>query len=111
MNFTDIDGHWAKDAIVTEALNGNVLGYEDNTFRPDASITRAEAATMLNRFFDRNVKDRGLVAADNDEERARFSDLTPSFWAYYELVEATNTHSYARYVQGQVEEEWIHIVK
>ena len=47
--FTDIDGHWAEDAIVREYERGVVKGSADGTFRPDDSLTRAEMATMLDR--------------------------------------------------------------
>ena len=33
---------------------GWIMGYEDNTFRPDKAITRAEAVTMINRVLQRN---------------------------------------------------------
>lgn len=39
---SDIDGHWCADIITEMYENGNISGYEDNTFRPDLKITRAE---------------------------------------------------------------------
>lgn len=38
---------WAADAIARAAQHGIVRGYEDGTFRPEATITRAEVATMV----------------------------------------------------------------
>ena len=48
--FSDVEEHWAKDSI--EKLNdvSIIKGYEDNTFRPDNYMTRAEVATILNRM-------------------------------------------------------------
>ncbi len=43
---------WAKDAIYMARETGIVKGYPDNTARPLALITRAEAATLLSRFID-----------------------------------------------------------
>ncbi len=43
---------WAKDAIYMARESGIVKGYPDNTARPLALITRAEAATLLSRFID-----------------------------------------------------------
>ncbi|MDD6214353.1 MAG: S-layer homology domain-containing protein [Firmicutes bacterium] len=38
---------WAEQYIGTMVLNGYVSGYEDNTLRPQSSVTRAEAVTMI----------------------------------------------------------------
>ena len=46
--FTDVPaGCWYTDAIVWAAHNGIVSGFGDGTFRPNAAITRAQAAVML----------------------------------------------------------------
>ncbi len=45
--FNDIVGHWAQEAIREAEKLGLVFGYEDNNFRPDREITRAEATTMI----------------------------------------------------------------
>ncbi|HOK49994.1 MAG TPA: S-layer homology domain-containing protein, partial [Sedimentibacter sp.] len=47
--FSDIDGHWAKEWIEKAVNSGFVTGYEDGTFKPDRTITRAEFSTMLNK--------------------------------------------------------------
>ena len=50
-NFTDIaEGQWYTDAVVWAQSNAIVTGYEDNTFRPNASITRQEMAVMIARY-------------------------------------------------------------
>lgn len=45
--FTDIENHWAKLHIEKLEAYGIVNGFSDGTFRPDESITRAEAAVMV----------------------------------------------------------------
>ena len=50
--FTDVNGHWAEDAINFCAENGIIDGYADCSFRPDQTITRQEVATILARAFD-----------------------------------------------------------
>jgi hypothetical protein len=45
--FTDIGTHWAKDYISACVTAGVINGYPDNTFRPDSTATRAEAAKMI----------------------------------------------------------------
>ena len=41
--FSDIAKHWAKNDIEESAKLGFTAGYEDHTFRPESSITRAES--------------------------------------------------------------------
>lgn len=47
--FKDEDkiGSWALKHVKTAVQNGIIEGYPDNTFRPKANITRAEAFTMI----------------------------------------------------------------
>lgn len=52
LSFTDkatIDG-WAADEVGTVAEKGLIKGFEDSTFRPKNSASRAEAAVMLYRM-------------------------------------------------------------
>lgn len=50
--FIDIDHHFAEEAILTLAAQNVVSGYDDNTFRPDASLARAEAAALLDKVLE-----------------------------------------------------------
>lgn len=48
--FGDIPGnYWARQYIEAAAKNSLVSGYPDGTFRPDAQVTRAEAAALIYR--------------------------------------------------------------
>lgn len=49
--FSDVDNHWAKDSIEKLSQINIVKGYEDNTFRPDKNMTRAEVVTIINRLI------------------------------------------------------------
>ncbi len=49
--FTDIAGNWARDSIEALAARGIIGGYPDNTFRPDAPVTRGEFASLLATAF------------------------------------------------------------
>lgn len=46
---SDIEGHWAANAIVRAVKLGFINGYGDHTFRPEAKVTRAEFVVMLGR--------------------------------------------------------------
>lgn len=43
----DINGHWAEKAITNVIKSGYMDGYEDGSFRPENSITRAESSAVL----------------------------------------------------------------
>nr|WP_240548402.1 immunoglobulin-like domain-containing protein [Paenibacillus lignilyticus] len=47
IHFSDITGHWAEPNIKKAASSGIVKGYQDGTFKPGKTVTRAEFAVML----------------------------------------------------------------
>ena len=98
--FTDVAGHWAEQYIYMAAEKGLIVGYPDNTFRPDAPITRAEAMTIINRLLERHPhKDRLL------QNMIRWPDnMNPNAWYYAEVQEATNIHIYV--LEGDGFENW-----
>jgi hypothetical protein len=51
----DIAGHWSETDVQGAVERGIIKGYEDNTFKPDQEITRAEVATIAMRIM-RNVE-------------------------------------------------------
>lgn len=48
--YTDIENHYAKDAI--EALAKFGIGFADSEFKPDINITQADFVTLLNAAFN-----------------------------------------------------------
>ena len=105
--FADVVGHWAERPIGSEYQAGRILGYPDGTFRPDAHITRCEAAVILNKIFERNFDAMSLLKCKNPQMIKYFTDLYNDFWGYNEMVEATNTHEYVRRNTNRVEENWL----
>ena len=52
-SYSDVSAdEWYNNAISTLSNAGIITGYPDGTFRPDASITRAELATIAAKFDD-----------------------------------------------------------
>lgn len=89
--FTDIDGHWAEDAINAAYGAGWVGGYPDGTFRPNNNITRAEVMSLVNRVLDREVDEDGML-----DDMLTWVDNEPGTWYYEAVQEATNSHDYER---------------
>lgn len=106
--FTDTKGHIFEREIERAYANRRIEGYPDNSFRPDAEITRAEAVKILNSLFDR-VPDKDYID-ENEMDLNKFSDLNKSYWYYYELMEASNSHKYLRKENG-LDELWKDIFK
>ncbi|WP_288961530.1 S-layer homology domain-containing protein [uncultured Peptoniphilus sp.] len=94
-DFQDVKDHWAKDAIDKLYGNKNVTGYPDGSFKPNAKITRAEAVTILNSVFNRNTNKSSLNNV-NTSSLNKFSDVNEGFWAYYNILDAANTHDRER---------------
>ena len=75
----------------------------DNTFRPDNNITRAEVVAIVNRVTGRSA-DTEYINKNMSAVNV-FTDLKDkSYWAFYEILEAANTHSV---VTGNKGEVWV----
>jgi hypothetical protein len=67
--FKDIKGHWARSAIEQLADEGLMVGFEDNSFRPDDVLTRAQIVTVLCRLLGR------AASANEGNAESSFTDL------------------------------------
>lgn len=69
LTFTDSNliAGWAQNAVALAAGRGIVTGYEDGTFRPDNTISRAELAVMLSRALNLDVTDSSTGFVDDDQ--------------------------------------------
>ncbi len=85
LGFTDADtiSDVYKKAVAWGVQNGIIKGYEDNTFRPNQAISRAQMATMLYRYL---VQKDGPVS---DELKATY-DFTDKDDIAAPFVEAVN---------------------
>lgn len=69
-------GAWYNNAVSTLSNMGIINGYEDGTFKPNASITRAEFTAIATRFFDYEAEYDGA-----------FNDVSARAW-YADYVQA-----------------------
>ena len=90
--FTDVaEGSWYENFVAVAAEIGLIEGYEGSVFRPDESITRAEACTIINRTLNRAPDKEHLLP---ESEMNVWPDNTPDEWFYADMQEATNSHEY-----------------
>ena len=94
--FADVKGHKYERFINQAYGNKRILGYPDGTFRPDADITRAEVTAMINRLYDRKADDKSFDYLANHYDLKKFTDMNLNHWAYYDVMEAANSHRYVR---------------
>ena len=106
VKFTDVSAdHWAYDAIAIAAKMGWIEGYPDGTFRPDATITRAEMMTLVNRALERVPSDEDHLLSER--VMLTFPDCTTRDWFYIAVQEATNSHTYERAAtEKNGDEQW-----
>ena len=71
---SDLGGHWAEANVKYVYDNALMNGYEDGTFKPDASITRAEFSAVMARF---------LKLDSNETEGKKFTDVAGHWAAGY----------------------------
>lgn len=70
VTFPDIREHWAQQYIEPLTNLGIVVGYPDGEFKPEASVTRAEFAAIINRAFNPPSK----------RTATNFVDILGDFW-------------------------------
>ena len=90
--FDDVNTRdWYYQAVATAASYGWVTGMRDGSFHPNNVISRAQAATIINRMLG--------AAADRDFVDSHVSnpykDVSPSHWAYYQIIEASIPHNHS----------------
>ena len=90
--FSDAGSHWAQGYIQALYNAGILGGYPDGTFRPDAKITRAEAAKMVNAALGR-TPDGELVSGAEPV----YADVSRGEWYYGDVMEASVVHEIEAY--------------
>lgn len=100
-DFSDISGHWAELDIAIAANNGWIMGYPDGTFRPNQTITRAEAMALINRVLARIPESPQDLL---DDMKTWPDNMNTDKWYYIPVQEATNSHDFERKANGS--EKW-----
>ncbi|MCY7408262.1 MAG: DUF1565 domain-containing protein [Alkalinema sp. CAN_BIN05] len=78
-SFKDVKGHWAEAYIAQLATRGVITGFPDATFKPEAPVTRAQFATIINKAFAPAPKRDAIV----------FGDVARKFWGFDQITAAS----------------------
>ena len=93
--FSDVnEDDWFYSAVVDSTQYGWINGYPDGTFRPEATISRAEVTVIVNHMLGR-AADRPYVIA-HEKELNTFGDVNRGHWGYFHIAEATTPTSTTR---------------
>ncbi|NBD23758.1 S-layer homology domain-containing protein [Paenibacillus glycinis] len=92
-NAADIGGHWAEKQIRLALQAGFMTVDTEGRFRPDDSLTRAEAVTVLNRVMKRGPLQGVTVPT--------WSDIPVGHWALAQIEEASLTHFFTTEADGK----------
>ena len=108
--FTDVAaGSWYENFVAVAAKLGLIEGYAGNVYRPNESITRSEACTIINRTLGRAPDAEHLLP---ESQMNTWPDNRPGTWYYAQLQEATNSHEYKwsgdieHWIQKLPERDW-----
>ncbi|MCL2828336.1 MAG: InlB B-repeat-containing protein [Oscillospiraceae bacterium] len=104
--FSDTTGHWAEVEIDKVGSIGWVVGIGDGSFEPDREITRAEAATLINRILERHLETiddtlPGMITWPDHQDT--------EVWYYLDIQEATNSNEYEKKPDG-VHKYWTALI-
>ncbi len=109
VRFTDVPERlsWGQEALQKAAIAELIDEDERTEFRPEDKIKRHEAMKIINRLLVRNVKEDGLI-----DGYVQWPDNSPEAKYYYEVIEATNSHTFERLEDGyekwtSVNQNWI----
>ncbi len=75
-SFSDLQGHWAYKDIMQMVARGVVSGFPDETFQPEAEVTRAQFIKLVVEGLG-----QGEEASQLEQVASRFKDVSEDHWA------------------------------
>ena len=107
--FSDLEGHWSREAVLEGVARGIVSGFEDGMFRPDLQVTREEFAVLLVRALG-DGPSVGVTAGDSLSRQSddwqpagHTTDATRTVFTDEESIAPWAIQS----VQAAVTQQWI----
>ena len=108
--FTDVSADHPRYNVITAAGKaGLVNGYDNGdgtfSFRPDATITRAEVVKVINNAYGKKLYKNEYIA--KFDPSPLFGDVGLDHWAYLDIMEATLPHG--TFKTSEYGEEWFYM--
>lgn len=98
--FTDLKNSKYKDAVEKLVSFNIVNGFEDNTFKPENSVTRAQLSKML--VISMGMEDEVDAAS---KKFLSFNDVLSSYWGYGYIKVASDNKIVNGYTNGSFKPE------
>jgi len=89
--FSDTQSHWGNTCINQLSQQNLVSGYPDRTFRPQATVTRAEFAVLMLNTFRNRPATRSAIS---------FNDVPTNHWAHRAIRDAYMSEFFSGYPDG-----------
>ncbi|HZK01660.1 MAG TPA: S-layer homology domain-containing protein, partial [Anaerovoracaceae bacterium] len=89
-SFSDIEGHWSEDYVKSMVAKHVIDGFEDNTYRPEGKLTRAQFAKLLVEVLE----------LDKVAYKGEFKDVSDVHWAKDYIATAKQQGIIAGYEDG-----------
>ena len=91
--FTDVSGHWAVSDLSSMAERGIMVGYPDNTMRPQQSVTMAESVKLINKALE--------LKGSGDVSLIKYSDVKKDAWYSGEIAIAIENGYLSKVAPGE----------
>lgn len=97
LTFTDKEkiGTWAQKSVMQAVYAGIITGHEDNTFRPDAEITRSEMATMIAKAWAQTVEVKTATGFADDKYIPDWAKGAAAAMKELGIIEGKSTNQFA----------------
>ncbi|MGG1555513.1 N-acetylmuramoyl-L-alanine amidase [Paenibacillus ferrarius] len=111
--FTDLLGHWSRDAVLRMKGKGVIDGIGGNRYEPDRALTRAEFLTLMDRVFkldslpascaySGSVTGSVYGGACQPAPAMSFKDLPATHWASAVFTKASKLNLLQGYSDGTI---------
>ncbi|BBI31224.1 S-layer homology domain-containing protein [Cohnella abietis] len=90
--FTDVQKHWANDAIATVEKQGVLFDFTETAFNPNQAITRLEVVRIFNKLLERQPWHVSI--------KPKWSDVGEDHKYYTDIMEASIQHPFENFETG-----------
>ncbi len=103
--FTDVAADHPRAQVIAAAgkaglVNGYANGDGTFSFKPDATITRAEVVKVINNAYGKKCSADGIF----ESAKTKFSDVPETHWAFADIIDASVSH--ISYIDADGKEIW-----